>query len=660
MKRNRDLRLSLRSPATERYFLEQEKKCLCAADLFKESTWQPIIVWFCNKICAKAGLGPHPSATYVLPETIEEFIDAVRELDESLSGKQPGLPNLQSPVTSALCRCIGECLGNMFDYGFAEWKSIHTVIADYWPIYEAWKDQLQCDEIAKFKAQIIELPLHHHVLDLIDSWRLNRDKRYWDGYLEEMDVLKNTRQGVWTAVERGLQGNVDVELNTELRFRGDLIVRLGIYPWLKWVLQFPLFSMQAAALLKIDNIDEALEMTKLILLADKSELVVHPSQQALAVQIAIELLDRIDEQLAHWSSNRWAISEEDELFRQKIELQYKYWQENELPKHLHQLAEFLSQTWDPENESIIVEMLKSSYQLETGKHRIEGLLRDALVSEVGQNAHIVPCLIEHLLTDVTNPSLLNSSLFLFNSDLEKNTLFLIINRIWGAFSNLIQHPDFYWGSIHNSDDGQLAWTMAVMLANQENPKDIFIQTLGSIHVEPEGWEVNSDMYYPLQRNVVYYLIVSAMACEWLMKSTTPNIKEARSLYDEVWKQAHQWIRFTTDDIQENMTLVSELWARLSTVFQDREDIERYALDGLEQLDELGHILNAFWTLEMNFQRPGIRGDLPIFLQNAIRHKFDELFPIIRKSGHAEDGTIKWYQDTINKIGTEHEADCQPE
>ena len=113
-------------------------------------------------------------------------------------------------------------------------------------------------------------------------------------------------EGVWAAIGRMLQGNHDIEPNAGLRFLVvELIKRLDIHFWLRWVFQLPLISMQATVLREIENIEEALEATRIILSLNKSEAEVRLSQRVLAVQTTVELFDRIDAQLARMSSDRW-------------------------------------------------------------------------------------------------------------------------------------------------------------------------------------------------------------------------------------------------------------------------------------------------------------------------------------------------------------------
>ena len=132
-----------------------QQKAQVAANIFKEEAWHPVIEWFCNKLCSKAGLGHSPSELSALPTSDEELTKSVRDLEMSLRGKQPGMPDFQSPETNALCRHIGKDLGNMNGCGFPEWNAIHAIIDEYWPIYEAWEDQLKEDEIARYEAQIL-------------------------------------------------------------------------------------------------------------------------------------------------------------------------------------------------------------------------------------------------------------------------------------------------------------------------------------------------------------------------------------------------------------------------------------------------------------------------------------------------------------------------
>ena len=186
-------------------------------------------------------------------------------------------------------------------------------------------------------------------------------------------------------------------------------------------------------------------------------------------------------------------------------------------EHLRQLAELIAKTWNPEDGTLVTEMLTTVYQFDIGKHRIESLLRFAVIDEMAKSKDNVPCIIEQLLKDVGNPSLLHSSLLLFQSDLDHDASAAIIRCLWKAFIDLIAQSfigdPFITAMIGCSHGLWQGYWQAKMIRKifSDKPLRTYIQS-------PKAGvlEANAE-YYLKQKNIVLYLIVSAMASEWLMK-----------------------------------------------------------------------------------------------------------------------------------------------
>lgn len=646
---DRDWRLHIDAPSTQEYRAAQEEQKARAKITLGHPHWHSVIDVFRDIIIERAGLAPHTEHASDIPPD-EELSGTARELEVSLtcSGRQ-GLPNLQSPLMQALCECIGERLAQSKGYGFAEWRRIHSVIHEFWPIYEEWLHHLPADKVLKYEADIFQFPPHGHVLELVQTWTLQMDKRYWDGYVHRLKSLETLQSvpGAWLEVKRVTMNSELIVLESDLAFRGRLAQRIGLTVWLKWIWSLPLASMQYAALQPLGTINTATKICEIILSPD-SEISTHMYQKIMSIQVLIGILESIDGQLTHRSSDRWIVTERDEKFRSKVEAEANHWREMELPEHLKCLAKIIVETADDARLWILSVILTGIYQFELRKDRCAAMLRDEVVREVSKHSRFILDLTTEILSHSSKAGLLNSARIVFQNTLAEDISIEVCNKVWNSFKHFITSSDFHWGNLYDSDDGLLAWYMAGALANLPDPVPKFDAGLQFLNLASEGWNFSIDMYFANQRQVVFYLIVGAMASEWLMKGEPERAGEATTLFESVWNHAHRWIRWSRNYLQENNVLVAELWARLSSILSP-DLIEQQAINGLELLDELEHVITACNVLALNYHGPSKSGVLPETLQARVREIVDGQLPILITTGHTKPEVIKWYQDVAVEL-----------
>lgn len=649
---DRDSRLHIDDPSTQEFRKAQEEQKARAKITLGHPRWQSVIDVYRDIIIERAGLAPHIEHTSDIPLD-EELSENARELEVFITStsSQQRLPNLQSPLMQALCECIGEKLAQIKGYGFTEWRSIHSVIHEFWPIYEEWFHHLPADEVSKYEADIFQLPPNGHVLELVQRWTLHMDNRYWDGYVERLKSLDTMQSGpgAWLEVKRVTTNGELIRLEPDLAFRGRLAQRIGLIQWLKWMWNLPLASMQYAALQPLGNINTAIEVCKIILSPD-SEISTHLYQKVMTIQVVIGILESIDGQLTHWSSDRWIVTERDEEFRGRVEVEANHWREVELPEHLQCLAKIIVETTEDTRLSISSVILTGVYQFELRRDICAAMLRDEVVREVSKHSHIILDLITEILGHSSKAGLLSSSRIVFQNILAEDMAIKVCHKVWNSFTHFIASSDFHWGNLYDGDDGLLAWHMAGTLANLPDTVPKFEAVLESLNPASEGWNFSMDRYFANLRQVVFYLIVGAMASEWLMNGVSERARDATTLFESVWNQAHRWIRWSGNYLQENSVLVAELWARLSSILSP-DLVEQQAIKGLELLDELEHVITACNVLAMNYHGPSKTGVLPGTLQSRVREIVDAQLPILIATGHTKAEVIKWYQDVAAKLSS---------
>lgn len=647
---DRDWRLHIEDPSTQEHRATQNEQKARAKITLRHLYSHSIIDNFCNIIIERAGLAPHKEHVSDI-STDDELSGVVRELETSLtctSGSQ-GLPSSQSPLMQALCECIGERLALIQGYGFAEWRSIHSVIHEYWPIYEEWLRHLPANEVLKYEADIFRFPPHGHVLELVQRWTLHMDKRYWDGYVEQMQSLETLQvgPGTWSEIKRITMNGELIMLESDLEFRGRLAKQIGLTVWLRWICNLPLASMQYAALQTLGDINTAIEICRIVLSPD-SEINTYLYQKVMFIQLAIGILESIDGQLTHRSSDKWVVTERDEIFRSTVEVEANRWREEELPAYLECLAKIIVENSDEARLWILSVILTGIYQFDLRKDQCTARLRDEVIREVSEDNHLIPDLLIETLRHSSKAGLLNSARFIFQGTLTEEIATEVCHKVWNSFTSILGNSDFHWSNLHDSEDGSLAWHVAGALAHLPAPVTEFEESLKSLNPRSEGWSFSIDGYFGNQRKVVFYLIVGAMASEWLTKRGAEHVQDSSLLFESVWNHAHLWLRWNTNYLQESSVLVAELWARLSSVLPP-DSIEQRAINGLELLDELEHVLTAANALALNCQGPGREGILPDTLQTHVRKITDQQLPLLVALGHTKPEVIKSYQDISAKL-----------
>ena len=445
MQYDRDWRLHIEDSSTKEYRATQEEQKARAKVTLGHSHWHSLVGSFCNIILERAGLATHSQNTSDIP-TDDELSGTVQELEEFLtcaSGRQ-GLPNLQSPLMQALCECIGERLAHNRGYGFLELRSIHTVIHEYWPMYEEWVRHLPEDQVLICEPDIFQLPSHEHVLELVQRWTLDMDKRYWDGYVERMKSLETLQIGpkAWSEVKRITMSGELIMLESDLAFRGRLAQRIGLNVWVRWICNLPLASMQYAAVQPLGSINTAIEICRIVLSPD-SEINTYLYQKVMFIQLVIGILESVEGQLTHRSSDRWVVTEHDEEFRSRIEVELMHWREIELPEHLNSLAKMIVATADDVQLWLLTIFMTGIYQFDLQKDQCAAKLRDEIIGEVGNDPHIIADLLPETLRHSSKASLLNSARFIFQDALTEDIAIEFSHNVWNSFTYVISSDDFH-------------------------------------------------------------------------------------------------------------------------------------------------------------------------------------------------------------------------
>ncbi|MEK3764669.1 hypothetical protein [Solibacillus sp. FSL K6-4121] len=231
----------------------------------------------------------------------------------------------------------------------------------------------------------------------------------------------------------------------------------------------------------------------------------------------------------------------------------------------------------------------------------------------------------------TPASLLSAMLLHFEGQDSKNR-----SEIWEAYLSVIEHNEFFWSYNlqKNLDDYQFLWLTAGILAKQKSPVDSFKLAVNRIKQPTEGWGVQNEELYKMDKQIVHLYTVGTMASEWLLAQERKE--EAVQLYNYVFHKTTNYLRKPIPYEKDYINLlIIELWARLPLIKpSDYIDITLYTIP---LYDEYRHILLALTELYKNAHNK-------MSVKLIMREIYEEFFPLEKIIQAHNKSILKWYEE----------------
>lgn len=596
---------------------------------YDETIWRPAIAKSAERIMSGIFEGQYePFQTE--PSLDKHTNDLIETIEETFTKNEDLLFSRTAEMETVL-RLLGELMAEKSGADYWRWARIHKLIHENHILVQSWMVSLPTESIQRNEEKIAELPSYDHPLELVDTWGYYRHKQYWAGFHEALEVEKEKAANAWHFVRNSLFPNNEFRLKPIIEFKSTLLYRYSKTVWLDWVNDLPFLHMKEAALDRIMNLDEMIELLAYSLKQNYEEF------SALLVWKYFELIKQITVNLEQYVDENWAINFEEEEIVKRNKEELEKWNQQELPERIRSIADLLFQCDEQVGIRLVISILQQISVRGINKDRIHSIVREDFIEGLTKNPAIEVQTI--LNKPVTEGALLSAALFFF----EKGNISSdeTIPSLWDAYLELLKQERFYWDTNlkEQEDDFLLLWLMGGVLSEFSNPEIVLEEAVRSLNAETEGWKFQTGTFYALNRKVVHMLIIGAMAADWLHQNQKQE--NAQRLFSFVFQEANQRIRLLMEhDHEEFNPLIIQVWTRLMMIFPDK--YVQMAYDAANDMDNLDHILLSLTILRQNVQHDGTK-ILDPQLVHLMKSKFDSKFPIIKMKYAHLPHQIKWYE-----------------
>lgn len=402
---------------------------------------------------------------------------------------------------------------------------------------------------------------------------------------------RDWRDDEWSyIIETRLQGR-ELTLTNTTQFKNDVMFEKDKRQWVEWLLKLPNMYVQTAAIVHIQKFEDWQE--SLVILFEVSRLHYHEKKKDIKLLATVFLY---------------------ECF-------------HTVEGSLHQLLEALSII----NNELLTEIIQNA---------LANIQIDALPQQ--KNCiNVRKACIEHLSND------LNDSFQFFISKQTPTSLLVVMllhfevhdskysKEIWDAYLTVIEQNEHFWSYNlqKDLDDYKFLWLSAGILAQQNSPLESFKLAVNRINQPTEGWGIQNEELYKMDKRIVHLYIVGTMASEWLIAKEKEE--EAVQLYNYVFHKTTDYLRnpitYAKDFID---LLISELWARLPLI--KPFDHVNIALYTISLYDEYKHILLALTELYKNSHN---KNDIKLLMKEV----YEELFPLEKLLYAHNESILNWYE-----------------
>ena len=213
----------------------------------------------------------------------------------------------------------------------AGWISIKDATHGLWKFQQSWVASIDEPKIQSLSNDLVyiapNVPLH----ELASLMERRHDKVAASAsYATELKRLQT--ESDWTYVRELTDKSDMLDLNSDQHLKQDLLLRLGMEPWLKWVdgLKWPI--LQDHAFLFIQRIDRLEELVALI---TKGQLSLKTKSEHLLLMVLqnyVELIIKISNNLFHLKEGEWNYPESEDAqdIIDAARQQYDDWMNREL------------------------------------------------------------------------------------------------------------------------------------------------------------------------------------------------------------------------------------------------------------------------------------------------------------------------------------------
>lgn len=612
----RDPRLSLNDYSVIKYHKDEKLELENFMGQYGEGIWRPMIEKSADRVLKSIVKGvnePFQSD----PLLTKELNQAIEIIEDNLKGNSR--VNFQWGIeTSTAIEWLGKVLAELCESDYNTWKKVHKVIQDYQDLYRVWVNSLPIEGIKRNINRIKEMPFYQHPLELVYTWGYYQEKQYWDGFSDFIKVEEDQANDTWELIKSIMPFDNEFRLKPVVQFKTDLLYRYDKKVWVDWIHTLPFLHMKDAALGRIGNLDELMELLRYSVQQNNEEIT------ALLIRKYLELVKRITVNLEQYSAG--------------VKNQLDGWTKEELPMYMNDITKILMGENQPLGIRLTLSIIRQIKVRDYQKDRVEDELRKAFIAGLAEQGEVE---IQSFLNEPISQGLLIGAL-LFYYKRDQGVSEDSINLLWEAYLSLLKQERFYWdiGLSEQEDDFHLLWMLGGVLAEFEDGVFILNTAQDSLNARTEGWQFDRESFFRLNRKVVHLLIIGAMASDWLSQQDKQD--KSQTLYDFVFAETNTRIRQLPDhEFNEFDPLIRQVWSRLIMIYPN--SFTQKAYDAAKDFDHLNHILLALTILLKNIQRKGADKTLEPELVELMKTSYDTMLPLVRMKYGRFPERIKWYE-----------------
>ncbi|MEM6844623.1 MAG: hypothetical protein AAF632_20570 [Bacteroidota bacterium] len=218
------------------------------------------------------------------------------------------------------------------------WNSIQYTTDGLWDFYKSWTVSIDKSIILSLEHDLIDIepdtPLH----ELVSLMERRHDKEAASSnYAAKLVKLKD--ESHWVYVRESTSDSDYITLHDHHGLRGELLLRIGLEPWLKWVdgLQLPI--VQDHTFFFTRRVDWLEQSISLIVNEEVSLKTSREHLLLIALKNYGNLIINISDNLSHLKEGEWNYRENEEAQNiiDKAQQQYKDWVGHELKDSCNQI-----------------------------------------------------------------------------------------------------------------------------------------------------------------------------------------------------------------------------------------------------------------------------------------------------------------------------------
>lgn len=412
---------------------------------------------------------------------------------------------------------------------------------------------------------------------------------------EELEqIFKDCNNDVWRYAEEIFHFYDTMELSPEMRKQCKKILQADEEVWIKWVAEIRYAGIQSVCLYYAHSLEILIKFMNYIA-ENATENFSWSSLTAILIMTFMDKLKRIDDNI-HLANLQL---EKTENFK----WEEKKWEE-EADNYIENYVKTLFKIAAPVLRDVLYSMLSNFRFFDAKRQKYKGKVRDKIIAQIAAQygeAEAIRDILKNERWKTGKPAVLHR-LFLYAewTVTHKNLLESVHEFLWEKTIEFIELENSY---MHYSqpDDQLQCWLCGKLLSDSPEPLKKISKILSKYHRRLDGWNKKKFDSFQIQRSQYFFLVVGAMASEWLFRSNRQ--KQAEELIRFIQTEGELPIYELNHEGEDQYNFLLQFWSRLAlfmTADTPTEEI-KVLTHALNSIDSMEYRLTALKTFFINLK-----------------------------------------------------------